>query len=100
MSCIGEPYKIEVDPEVTPIVATHRRCPVAKTEAIKGKLQEMENQQIIPRVEEATPWVSNMVAVECNNKLRLCIDQVYIRSTKPYRGITSSSLQSRKCYPS
>ena len=77
LGCIGEPYKIEVDPEVTPIVATPRRWPVAKTEAIKRKLQEMENQQIIAWVEEATSWVSNMVAVECNNKLHLCINPVH-----------------------
>ena len=43
-------------------------------EPLKHKLAELTKQGNITKVEEPTPWISNMVAVMKPNKLRLCID--------------------------
>ena len=81
LGCIGNDYKIEVD-DVKQVIATARRWPISKVDAIKEKLFEMEDAKIKKkRVEKATPWVSNMVAVERKDKLRICIDPVHTFNT-------------------
>ena len=43
-------------------------------EPLKQKLIDLTKQGIITKVEEPTPWISNMVAIKKPGKLRLCID--------------------------
>ena len=74
LGCMGDPYHIEIDNTIAPVQHVPRRVPVAMKEPLKLKLAELTEQGIITRVEEPTPWISNMVAIMKPNKLRLCID--------------------------
>ena len=67
-------YSLKVDPTVTPVVHGPRRQPQALAEKIKAKLYEMEENGHIARVSEPTDWVSSMVTVYKNGKVRICID--------------------------
>ena len=76
LGCIGTDYKIEVD-DVKPVISTARRWPISKVYTSKEKLFEMEEAKIIKHVEKATPCVSNMIAVERKDKIRICLDHVH-----------------------
>jgi len=43
-------------------------------EPLKQTLAELTKLGIVTKVEEPTPWISNMVAIMKPGKLRLCID--------------------------
>ena len=74
LGCMGDAYHIDVDTTIRPVQHVPRRVPVAMKEPLKHKLVELTKQGIITKVEESTPWISNMVAILKPNKLRLCID--------------------------
>ena len=58
------------------LVQNHtRRVPIAIQRDLKAKLQSMEANGVIKRVETPTPWISNMVCVKkADNSLRICLD--------------------------
>ena len=74
LGCMGDAYHIDVDTTIRPVQHVPRWVPVAMKEPLKHKLVELTKQGIITKVEESTPWISNMVAILKPNKLRLCID--------------------------
>ena len=74
LGCLGNEYHIDVDKSVIPVQHVPRRVPVAMKELLKQKLADLTKQGIITKVEEPTPWISNMVAIKKPGKLRLCID--------------------------
>ena len=74
LGCLGDAYHIDIDNKIAPVQHVPRRIPVAMKEPLKCKLAELTKQGIITKVEEPTPWISNMVAIMKPNKLRLCID--------------------------
>ena len=66
---------LEVDQNITPVVAPPRRVPAS----LKGKLmQELDRLQeiaVITPVDEPTQWVSGLaVAVKKTGALRICLD--------------------------
>ena len=65
---------LKLDPTVTPVVHGPRRQRQALTEKIKAKLQEMEEMNQITKVTTPTDWVSSMVVVNKNDKIRICLD--------------------------
>ena len=67
-------YHIETDDTVKPVQNTKRRVPIPVRDELKAKLKSLEDQKIITKVEEPTPWISNMVVVKKPNKLRICLD--------------------------
>ncbi len=67
-------YHIQVDEAVKPVQHTRRRVPIPVREELKAKLQSLEDQNIIARVEQPTPWINSMVVVKKPNKLRICLD--------------------------
>ena len=67
-------YTIKIDETVPPVVHGPRRQPKALIEKVKAKLTEMEKDGHIAKVAEPTDWVSSMVTVVRNNKVRICID--------------------------
>ena len=71
-------YHIEVDEHAKPVQNTRRRVPIPLREELKAKLHSMEEQKIIAKVEEPTPWISNMVVVKKPNKLRICLDPQHL----------------------
>lgn len=71
----GEPYKITLKEEVTPVINPPRRVPQALHELLKQTLTALESQGIITQVNKPTDWVSSLVVVEKpNGKLRICLD--------------------------
>ena len=78
---------LEIDPSVPPVVHPPRKMPIALLEPAQEKLKEMEEDGIIVKVEEHTPWVSSMLVVDkrkakgrdmnippSKDDIRICID--------------------------
>ncbi|XP_063381956.1 uncharacterized protein LOC134668401 [Cydia fagiglandana] len=75
IGCMPGEYRIALDDSVRPVVHAPRKLPVALKEQIKLKLDEMERQQIIAKVEGPTDWVNSMTVVKKpNGDLRICLD--------------------------
>ena len=56
------------------VVHAARHQPAALKAKIVDKLNEMTDSGYIARVDQPTEWVSSMVAVVRNDKVRICID--------------------------
>ena len=74
-------YKITVDETIKPVVHPPRRLPVAITERVQRKLEEMTTDGIIEKVNQPTDWVSSMLVVskpsteaDGESKIRICLD--------------------------
>jgi len=73
-------YHIVTDESIRPVVHPPRRLPVAMTERVQRKLEEMAAANIIERVDQPTDWVSSMLVVihplklRGETKLRICLD--------------------------
>ena len=74
LGCLGDEYHIELDPTVSPVQHVPRRVPVAMKHRLKSKLEELTKQGIITKVQEPTPWISNIVKIMKPGKVRVCID--------------------------
>ena len=74
----GEPYHINIDPNVPPKRLPCRPVPVHQQDEFKKQLNEMLAAGIIKEVHEATPWINSFVIVETvkdgKKKLRICLD--------------------------
>ena len=68
--------KLYVNEEVKPVVQPLRRLPFALRDRVSQKLRELENDDIIEKVEGPTPWVSPLVVIPKNdgNDVRICVD--------------------------
>ena len=76
---LEEPYHIEVDATVTPVVNPPRTIPAALRNRVKTKLEDMEKRGVIRKVEEPTDWVSFMAIVEKpDGSLRICLDPSHL----------------------
>ena len=67
-------YSLKIDPTVQPVVHGPRRQPRPLVSKVIAKLREMEDNGHITKVTEPTDWVSSMVTVVKNDKLRICSD--------------------------
>jgi len=67
-------YHIDIDPEVHPIQHCQRNVPVTMKAELKKKLDELVKMKVITPVDQPTDWISSMVVVRRNNKLRICLD--------------------------
>lgn len=56
-------YHIITDESIRPVVHPLRRLPVAMTERVQRKLEEMAAANLIERVDQPTDWVSSMLVV-------------------------------------
>ena len=75
----GEPYKIRLDPQVTPKQTPCRPVLVHLKHAFKAEIDKMLEAGVLKPVQEATPWINSFVLVEGNDqhgqhKLRICLD--------------------------
>jgi hypothetical protein len=80
LGCLWEPYHIELDPDVSPIVNAARKVPVAIKGGLKLELEEMEKQGVIRKVDRPTNWVNSIAIVEKpgTGKLRICLDPTHL----------------------
>ena len=68
-------YKMTLDPSVPPVIRPPRRVPKPMEGKVKEELRRMTKLGVIEPVEEATEWVSSMVATnKKSGEIRLCID--------------------------
>lgn len=58
---LGEPYSLTLDPTIKPIQAAPHRYAAPKLPIIKEALDKLINMGQLVRVNEPTPWISNMV---------------------------------------
>ena len=71
-------YHIVIDESIRAVVHPPRRLPVAMTERVQQKLEEMVAANIIEQVNHPTNWVSSMLVVskpstEAEGETKLCI---------------------------
>ena len=45
---------------------------------LRQRIQDLEQQGILEKVKQPTPWISNMVAVKKPNRLRIFLDLLYL----------------------
>ena len=66
---------LEVDPSVKPVVMANRRIPMSVRPELKTEPGRLVEKGVITRVDEPTPWVSQIViAKKKQDGLRSCID--------------------------
>ena len=75
----GEPYRIQLDPQVSPKQTPCRPVLVHLKQAFKAEIDKMLEASVLKPVHEATPWINSFVLVEGNDqhgqhKLRICLD--------------------------
>ena len=69
--------KLDVDPDVTPIVQPPSKVPQVMIQPLKEELSRMEKLGVIRKLDinEATDWCHNLVLVcKPSGKLRVCLD--------------------------
>ncbi|CAB4039108.1 Hypothetical predicted protein, partial [Paramuricea clavata] len=76
LGCLKNPYHIEVDPTIIPVVSPLRSTPVALRERLRSSLDDMEKKGVVDKVDGPTEWVNSTVIIEKPNsdKLRICLD--------------------------
>ena len=60
-------YGIQMDPSVTPVQHRPRKVPVMLKDDVIVKLKQLEEQGVISRVDEPTPWISSLVSLRKPN---------------------------------
>ena len=74
LGCLGPPVHFTTKDNMSPIQMPVHTVPVAKREKEKVALDRYEQEGIIKKVEEPTPWCSNELIKETPKKFRICID--------------------------
>ena len=75
LGCFEQACHIELKNDAVPVCEPPRRVPFALRESLKIKLDSMEEQGVIKKVDKPTEWVHNLVIVEKKDKsLRICLD--------------------------
>ena len=58
---MGGEYHIELDDKVEPVIHPPRKVSYSLLEKLKLKLQELEEKDVIQKVDIPTPWVNSLV---------------------------------------
>lgn len=74
MGKINYQVSLEIDKNVIPVIHKPRRVPVAYRQQLKQQIDELIADGIISKVDTHTDWVSNIVLVRRNGKMRICLD--------------------------
>lgn len=75
------PHKIVLKKDAVPHVQPIRRIPQALHSRVKLKLEQLEKEGIIAKVDKPTEWLNPLVIVEKKNKdLRLCLDPKFLNN--------------------
>ena len=64
----GKPYKICLDPKISPKQTPCRPVPVHLKHAFKVEIDKMLKAGVLKPVQEATPWINSFVLVEGNDQ--------------------------------
>ena len=67
--------KLHVDESVTPVAQAMRRIPFSRKQKVVDKLEELEELDVIEKVNGPTSWINPLVSVEKpNGDVRICLD--------------------------
>ena len=69
--------KLHIDKTVQPVAQPHRHIPFHICKKVEDELQNLEDNDIIEKVEGPTPWISPIVAApkpKQPDKVRICVD--------------------------
>ena len=67
--------RLKTKDDIQPVVMPDRRTPISIRPKLKEELDRLEQLDVISKVEEPTPWVSQVVTVhKKSGDLRICID--------------------------
>lgn len=89
-------YKIQLKEDSIPHIQRPRNVPISIQEKLKEKLNELEANKIIAKVEGPTDWVNSLVITsKKNGDLRLCIDPTKLNAAirREYFPIPTAKLQ-------
>ena len=68
-------YHIEMETMITPVQNRPRRIPFSLQEDLNKKLESLEQQGIIAKVDCPTPWIANLLAMrKPSGAIRVCLD--------------------------
>ena len=68
-------YHIELKEDATPVVHAQRKFSIHLRDQLKAQLDNMENNEVIKKVQEPTDWVNSMVCTKkSDGSLRVCLD--------------------------
>ena len=80
----GVEHTIHMKPGAVPVVHPPHPVPVALSEPFKEELHRMERLNVIVKVHEPTDWISSLVIIRKNNKIRVCMDlSRYVENITP-----------------
>ncbi|GBP67399.1 Uncharacterized protein K02A2.6 [Eumeta japonica] len=65
---------LPIDNSIPPVSQPYRRIPIPLEAKIENKIEELKQRDIIEPVVGSSKWVSPVVPVLKENKVRLCID--------------------------
>lgn len=71
---LKRPVKIVLRENAVPHVAAARKIPIALHDKVRNELDQMVLEGILAKVETPTDWVSSMLVIEKNGKLRIVLD--------------------------
>ena len=75
LGLLPEKYHIRDNPEISPVIRSARRNPLALRDKNDIDFDKMLNLRIIVPVNEPNEWVNQLVVTEKpNGKLRICLD--------------------------
>ena len=66
--------KLNIDESVKPVIQPPRRVPFSARAMVEKKLKELEEQDIIEKVDEPTVWLSPVHIVKQSDKVRMVVD--------------------------
>ena len=67
--------KLHIDPTVPPVPQQARRIPFHLRQKDSEALQQLENDDVIEKVEGPTPWISPLVVIpKSDGTVQLCVD--------------------------
>ena len=66
--------KLEINSTVTRVTQNGRRLPHSMRKKVNEKLKEMEEQDIIEKVDGVTPWISPLIPIPKKGDYRLVLD--------------------------
>lgn len=79
---VGAKCNIKLKDNVVPIVESPRRIPLTVKSKLKLKLDQLEGQSIISKVDQPENFVSNLVIIEkTDGSIRICLDPKHLNKS-------------------
>ena len=91
----GQPYHINVDPNVVPVRVPCRKVDIHFEAEFKKQLNQMLQAGVIVPQNEPTPWINSFVIVHAKDKIRICLDPTNLNKAvirEPYHYRTPSDI--------